>query len=106
MINDETIEDVKNRLINVYDPLAIYLFGSYAWGTPTEDSDLDILIIVAHSDEKIHKRSLPASLALIDMKIPKDIVVYTKNEFEKVSGDETTLMYKIKKEGTKIYAKA
>ena len=46
MITNEVIEEVKNRLVKTYDPLAIYLFGSYAWGTPTEESDLDLVIIV------------------------------------------------------------
>ncbi len=40
------MEDVKNRLVRAYNPLTIYLFGSYAWGTPTEDSDLDLVIVV------------------------------------------------------------
>ena len=44
MIKREVIDEVKNRLVKAYDPLAIYLFGSYAWGTPTEDSDLELLI--------------------------------------------------------------
>jgi len=43
MISQETIEEVKNRLVKTYDPISIYLFGSYAWGHPTEDSDLDLL---------------------------------------------------------------
>lgn len=48
MINKETIEEVKNRLVKTYNPIAIYLFGSYAWGSPTEDSDLDLLVIIEH----------------------------------------------------------
>ena len=41
MISKEVIKEVKNRLVKTYDPIAIYIFGSYAWGTPTLDSDLD-----------------------------------------------------------------
>ncbi len=44
MIEKKVIDEVKNRLVNTYNPIAIYLFGSYAWGIPTEDSDLDLLI--------------------------------------------------------------
>ena len=106
MVNKNILEDIKNKLISTYDPLAIYLFGSYAWGDPTEDSDLDILIVVEKSDEKRHRRGRAASLALIDMLIPKDVVVYTKEEFEKSSKDITSLLYKIKNEGVKLYAKA
>ncbi|MFH1644327.1 MAG: nucleotidyltransferase domain-containing protein [bacterium] len=105
MIDKETIKEVQDRLIKIYDPLEMYLFGSYAWGKPSSDSDLDLLIIVPESDETIHKRSLPGIRALIDLMISKDILVYTKTEFEKKADDVTTLCYKIKKEGKRIYAK-
>ena len=56
--NAINMEEVKKRLINVYDPIAIYIFGSYAWGTPTEDSDLDLLVVVRDSIEKPQKKEL------------------------------------------------
>ena len=52
MISKEVLEEVKNRLVQAYNPVAIYLFGSYAWGVPTEDSDLDLLVVVDESEEK------------------------------------------------------
>jgi len=106
MINKETIEEVKNRLVKAYNPIAIYLFGSYAWGSPTEDSDLDILIVVDKSDEKSYKRPLQGYDVLYGMDISKDIIVYTKEEFENKSNNITTLIYKIKKEGKVLYARA
>lgn len=105
-ITPEIIEEVKNRLVKTYNPLEIYLFGSHAWGMPTEDSDLDLLIVVEHSDLKRHQRTYAASDALADMMIPKDIVVYTKTEFNKRSNDVTTLCYKIKRQGRVLYARA
>jgi uncharacterized protein len=106
MIEKNVIEEVKNRLIKTYNPLAIYLFGSYAWGTPTKDSDLDILIVVDQSDEKTYRRPIPGQRALFGLEIPKDIIVYTKDEFDKRSKDITTLCYKIEKEGELIYARS
>lgn len=106
MISKEVIEEVKNRLVKAYNPIAIYLFGSYAWGTPTEDSDLDLLIVIDKSDEKSYKRQYPGYDALFGMGISKDLIVYTKDEFEKSSNSKTTLSYKIKKDGELIYAKA
>ncbi len=105
MIDKKTINKVKDRLVNVYDPLEMYLFGSHAWGKPSKDSDLDLLIVVPTSDEKLHRRSLRGIRALIDLMISKDILVYTKKEFEERSSDVTTLCHKIKKEGKRIYAK-
>jgi len=106
MINQETIEEIKNRLVQVYNPEQIYLFGSYVWGQPTEDSDLDLLVIVNHSDEKRYKRSIKASDALWDIKISKDLLVFTASEFINNVHDQTTLCYKIKTDGKLLYARS
>ncbi len=106
MITKDVIEDVKNRLVKAYNPVAIYLFGSYAWGNPTEDSELDLVIVVDKSDEKSYKRPLAGYDALFGMNIAKDIIVYTKEEFETASKNKTTLGFKIKKDGKLIYARA
>jgi predicted nucleotidyltransferase len=106
MLSKEIINDVKDRLVKTYNPLAIYLFGSYAWGKPTEESDLDLLIVVEQSDEKTYTRPLPGYDALFGMGISKDLLVYTKDEFERYSSDKTSLCHKIKKDGEIIYAKS
>lgn len=106
MIKAETIEMIKEKLISVYKPKVIYLFGSFAWGTPNEDSDLDLLIVVDHSDEKSYKRPLKGIRALRGLKVAEEILVYTVDEFEDISKDISTLCYKIRNEGKKIYEAA
>jgi uncharacterized protein len=106
MITKNTIQEITNRLVKVYNPIEIYLFGSYAWGNPTEDSDLDLLVVVEDSDEKSHKRVIKGCEALWGMCISKDILVYTKQEFEERVNDITTLPYKIKKDGKVLYARS
>ncbi|MCH8024598.1 MAG: nucleotidyltransferase domain-containing protein [Candidatus Marinimicrobia bacterium] len=39
------IESIRERLLAEYDPLKVILFGSYAYGHPDRDSDIDLLII-------------------------------------------------------------
>ena len=106
MITKEQIEEVKKRLIEVYDPLEIYIFGSHAWGHPTEDSDLDILVVVKEAYADRHSMLVDGHRVLSDVRIPKDILVYTKQEFDQCASDVTKLSYKIVKEGKKIYARA
>jgi uncharacterized protein len=107
MITKKNIDDVKKRLIKAYNPIAIYLFGSYAWGSPTKDSDLDLLIVIDTSGEKTYKRPLVGYKALRGLEhISKDLIIYTKDEFDQISKNKTTLGYKIKKEGKLIYARA
>ncbi|MBF0336675.1 MAG: nucleotidyltransferase domain-containing protein [Nitrospirae bacterium] len=99
----DLIEVIKDRLVSVYDPKAIYLFGSYAWGKPTYESDIDLLVIIEMSDDKPYKRPIKGLRVLRDLKIPEDILVYTVDEFSKLSDDMSTLCYKIKHEGIKLY---
>ncbi|KCZ70862.1 putative nucleotidyltransferase [Candidatus Methanoperedens nitroreducens] len=41
----KALDNIVNRLEQDYDPEQIILFGSYAYGNPTEESDLDLLIV-------------------------------------------------------------
>ncbi len=105
-ISRETIEEVKKRLVEVYDPVKIYLFGSYAWGHPTQESDLDFLIVVDHSSEQRHKRSKPGYEVLWGLNISKDLMVYTQEEVEARLADHHSLLYKIVNEGKVLYVRA
>jgi len=105
MIAKETIKSAIKRLVDTYQPHTIYLFGSYAWGSPTDDSDLDLLIVVDHTDQDEYNRSIAGHHALWGLGIPKDLLVYTKKEFEQEAKDVTTLCHKIDKVGIKLYAK-
>lgn len=105
MINQAIIDEVKQRLINVFDPLEIYLFGSYAWGLPEEDSDLDVLVVVEKSDKNQIERMRIGYRALLDIDIPNDLLVYTKEEFDERANDIRTFLYKIKQKGKRIYVR-
>jgi len=106
MISSQLIEEAKNLLVESYAPLEIYLFGSYAWGSPGEDSDLDILIVVENTAKDKYKLLVQGHKALAGLRIAKDILVYTKDEFDQYSEDATSFCYKIKKEGKRVHAKA
>ena len=106
MISQQTIDQVKEALIKEFAPVEIYLFGSYAWGHPDDESDLDLLIVVSKADEDRYKMLVRGHDVLADIRCPKDILVYTKDEFDKFSKDITRLSYKIKHEGRILYAKA
>lgn len=106
MIDKQLIELVKNKLVETYSPVSIYLFGSYAWGKPDEESDLDLLIIVNEYGEQRYKMLVEGHKALSRLRLSKDLLLYSKAEFDERSQDITTLCYKIKREGVQIYAKA
>jgi uncharacterized protein len=105
MIPQTTIDEAIRRLVKVYNPVQIYLYGDYAWGTPNEESTIDILIIVTSSDERVIKRGYPAFEALLGLKIPKNIIVLTKEEFDKYTQDPNSSTSEIKHRGKILYAR-
>jgi len=81
MIENSKISEIVNKIAFKFNPDKIILFGSYASGKPTPDSDLDLLII-KDSDQPRHYRGFEIRKSLIGSMIPIDIVVYTPKEFE------------------------
>jgi uncharacterized protein len=104
MISQETIQEAVRRLVKAYNPLTIYLFGAYAWGTP-DDDDLNILVIIESSNEPVHKRGYKAFSALLGLEIPTNVIVFTKEEFDKFSQDVTSSTYEVKSRGKIVYAR-
>jgi predicted nucleotidyltransferase len=52
-VGTDLIQEITRRLVAEFDPEQIFLFGSYAWGIPNEDSDVDLLVIVTQSDARL-----------------------------------------------------
>jgi len=81
---DEVIKKIVDILIKEYHPDKIILFGSYAYGKPTEDSDIDLLII-KESDKKRRVDRFVEVQSLIyskEARIPVFPLVLTKEELE------------------------
>lgn len=81
MVKEEQLNTIVDRIATKFNPDKIILFGSYATNSPNSDSDLDLLIIQDTELPK-HKRSFAIYKALIGVKTPLDILVYTNDEFE------------------------
>jgi uncharacterized protein len=81
MIETNKINDIVNKIAQGFNPDRIILFGSYAAGNPTSESDIDLLII-KDTDLPRHKRSFEIHKSLRGSMVPMDILVYTQKEFE------------------------
>jgi len=101
-IDQKIIADIKERLIKLYNPREIYLLEPHR----ENEGDIDIMIIVDKASLQRYDLMAEGHKALIGIKIPKNILVYTKEEFEDYSKDTSTLSYLIKQNGKRIYAKA
>jgi len=69
------IEDVSGRIAAEFEPERILLFGSYAWGAPSPDSDVDLLVILPFEGKAVAK-SVEMRLK-IKPPFPVDLLVRT-----------------------------
>ena len=73
------LREIAQKVVRAFRPKNIILFGSYAYGKPTSDSDLDLLIVMESRDrpaERIRKVS-----DLFDPRpLPMDFIVLTPGE--------------------------
>ena len=51
------IQELVEKIKKAYEPKKIILFGSYAYGAPDKDSDIDLLIIKDTDDRPIDRRT-------------------------------------------------
>ena len=109
MINlDETVkvelDKLKELIINVMPVEQIYLFGSYARGTPKVNSDLDLYIVLKDDNPmRDLDAGLQIRLAIARKKsMPGDIIVKKKKDFL-VRLDDFTLERVVNREGIRIY---
>ncbi len=76
------LDEVVRRLVDVFRPHRIILFGSWARGDARPDSDLDILV-VADSNEPPPRRMARGARALRGLPIAADVFVCTPEEVER-----------------------
>jgi predicted nucleotidyltransferase len=97
------IEEATQRLVAEFQPEQVWLFGSYAWGEPNKDSDLDLLVVVPSSSDNSLSRAQKAHGALSGLGMAKDVIVKTRAEVDRVKDLRPTLTYKIMHQGRLLY---
>jgi len=102
MITQEQINEISRRIVKSFKPRKIILFGSYANGKPTEESDLDLLIIKdSNFPSRLQNRKVRKILS--DLKVPVDVIVKTSEEFQRYKDIIGTIIYPANKFGKVIY---
>lgn len=103
---DGLLGEITRRLVSELDPDAIYLFGSYAWGVPDEESDVDLLVVVSDADSAERFRlSTSGRRALRGLGIAKDVLIRSRAAFAARSKREGTLEHSVGTLGRLLYAR-
>ena len=110
MNNSEINENVRSEFeryisyISKMDGvLRIYLFGSHAYGEPTEFSDIDLFIVVRDGMDTL-KVAQSISLGLCDRRLPLDVLVDTESDFNELTEpDRVTLQREVNEKGVLVF---
>lgn len=82
---------------------AIYLFGSRAYGIPTDDSDYDLCVIIPENSMRPADAVKAIRRALFSAQsVPLDVIVYRSNAFHQ-RAEHASLERKIAREGVLLY---
>lgn len=95
----KVVADIVTQL-KPYQPEKIILFGSYAWGKPHEDSDVDVILIKETRDS--FKERMKKVQMLLRTTTAVDAFVFTSKEFEKAKNDNLLVQEAVQK-GKVIY---
>ena len=75
----ECLPEAVRRIARQFDPLRIILFGSWARGDARPDSDIDLLVVLPHVENK-RRAAVEILRALNGLPLSKDVVVTTPEE--------------------------
>lgn len=94
------IELAKLQIIQRLEPLGInkaILFGSYAYGTPTQDSDIDLYVVtnddfIPQNWKEKNQLHLKVSRAIRDLRkdIAIDLIVHSKKMYEEFKSNNSS----------------
>ena len=109
MNNTKYIDEIVEKL-KLIDPYLIILFGSYAYGSPDEDSDIDVLVVTNDDfipktfDERLeYKLAIKKMIRDTAKKVPVDLLIYSRPMFEKFKELNSSFSKEILTRGQKLY---
>ena len=102
MISSEQIQQAVERLVKAANPSKVILFGSYARGDATEDSDLDLMVI-EREVQNAGEEMIRLHRAVGNVGVGVDVLVYSDRDASRRSQVPGTLLYWAFREGRVLY---
>ena len=105
MVDETLLNEVVRRVLTVSTPDRIILFGSAVTGKMTADSDLDLLV-VEPQPANTRDRSIKIRRALGNVQYPVDVIVISRERFEKTRNIIGGIAWPADKRGRVLYEAA
>ena len=102
MVSSDVINEMVQVIVRDFHPLRVILFGSHARGDAGPDSDVDLLVVLPHVENK-REAAIDMLESLADAPTAKDIVVTTPEEIERWGDLVGTILRPALREGRILY---
>ena len=106
VVTEDSLREITQAIVDAVHPLKVILFGSYVKGHAGPDSDLDFMIIEeAPFDASRSRRREAGNIHrhLRGFRVPMDVLVYSKAEFDMWSGSRNHVVSRAAREGRVLY---
>ncbi len=100
MVSSGDITNLANQIAERFKPDRIYLFGSYAYGEPNENCDVDLLVLKRGT--QVHDLAMKIRREM-NFGFAVDLLVRTPKEFESRIAMEDFFLTEIKTKGKILY---
>lgn len=99
----QVLSSLLNRIVEEINPLRVILFGSVARNTMSEESDIDLLVVMPEGTHRRHTAQLLYK-NIRNIGIPFDVLVVTDRDLEKYKNSTGFIYQEILMEGIEVYA--
>ena len=100
---NKELKKITRKIVEKYKPEKIILFGSFAWGKPTEDSDFDLFIVKNSRKRRIDRERELRTMLIGNKFPPMDLLIYTPTEVKRRFQIEDFFIEDIFKKGKVLY---
>lgn len=102
-VDSDLLAQAVERIVQAVHPERILLFGSQAWGQPTEESDIDLLVVLRASDQPEYRRAQAVYRSLRGVRLPIEVVVRTQDEMKRAAQVADSLECQALERGTVLH---
>ncbi len=105
-VTDDLLDSMVRVIVDAVDPEQVILFGSHARGDARRDSDVDLIVIEAEPFEagrNRHDEMVRLGRALTGFRVPKDVLVFSRDEVEYWRDSINHVLARALREGRLLY---
>ena len=101
MVEMKRIRDLTSQIAREFNPDRIILFGSHAYGEPSNDSDVDILVVLSFKGKPVRKAIEIRNR--VNARMPLDLIVRTPEQLAERLAQNDWFMREIVERGRTLY---